>query len=375
MGQMMDFSLRRTDFVSLGGWTTDNPSCVIAAMARCWRYLQNAKPYKTGTLGISAEDLKPALQAADLFVSRSLCVSSRSARDFFEAHFDPFEIVLAHRGRGFVTAYYEPEVDVRLTPDEDYRFPFYERPPELIGLDDHTRPPELDPSFMFARLQDGRIDAFPDRQEIDQGYLHGRNLEIAWARSKVDVFFIHVQGAARLRLPDGTISRITYDAKAGHPFSAIGRHLINLGEIDEANISMGAIRTWLAGHPQRVDEILWHNRSYIFFRTVTVDEPEMGPVGAAKVQLAADRSIAVDRLIHTFGVPFFLRSSTLTRLDDGKPFEKLMLALDTGTAIVGPARADIFTGSGHVAGDRAGSVRNDADFYILIPKTVSARFC
>jgi membrane-bound lytic murein transglycosylase A len=372
---MMDFSLRRADFLSLGGWATDDPSPVIAAMGRCARYLEHAKSYKTGKLGVSVEDLMPAFQAAKAWLSAPLSGSPKQAREFFEAHFDPFEIVLPDQKRGFLTAYYEPEVEVRLTPDDEFRFPFYTRPPELIDLEDHTRPPELDSSYMFARLRNGRIDAFPDRREIDQGYLQGRNLEIAWARSKVDVFFIHVQGAARLLLPDGTILRITYTAKAGHPFSAIGRHLITLGEIDEANISMGSIRAWLADHPQRVDEILWHNRSYIFFKTVTVDEPHLGPVGAAKVQLIADRSIAVDRLIHTFGMPFFLRSSTLTRLDDGKPFEKLMLALDTGTAIVGPARADIFTGSGKAAGDRAGSVRNEADFCILIPKTVSARFC
>jgi len=137
---------------------------------------------------------------------------------------------------------------------------------------------------------------------------------------------------------------------------------------------MQTIRAWLNNHPDRVDEVLWHNRSYIFFREVDVADSDLGPIAAAKVQLTPGRSLAVDRLIHTFGTPFFLSSPTLTRLDDGKPFQRLMIGLDTGTAIVGPARGDIFTGSGDAAGELAGAVRNNADFYILIPKTAAHRY-
>ncbi len=185
---------------------------------------------------------------------------------------------------------------------------------------------------------------------------------------------MHVQGAARLRYPDGTVRRITYAAKAGHPFSAVGRLLIDRGAIDAKTVSMQSIRDWLYAHPDQVDEVLWHNRSYIFFREAEVDDPEAGPIAAAKVPLVAGRSLAVDRLIHTFGFPFFIRSESLTHLDHGKPFQRLMLALDTGTAIVGPARGDIFTGSGYEAGEQAGTVRNDADFFILVPKAAAARF-
>ncbi|MGO8654554.1 MltA domain-containing protein, partial [Rhizobium ruizarguesonis] len=184
------------------------------------------------------------------------------------------------------------------------------RPDDLIDLDDGNRPAELDKAYAFGRLHDGRVAAYPDRRAIDQGFLEGRGLEIAWAKSKVDVFFVHVQGAARLRYTDGRIGRITYAAKAGHPFSAIGKLLIERGEIDRAEISMQAIRAWLARNPERVDEVLWHNRSYIFFRDAPVADPKAGPIAAAKVPLLAGRALAVDRMIHTFGFPFFIRAES-----------------------------------------------------------------
>ena len=136
---------------------------------------------------------------------------------------------------------------------------------------------------------------------------------------------------------------------------------------------MGAIRDWLAGNPQKADEVYWHNRSYIFCGEADIGDPALGPIAAAKVQMTPGRSLAVDRTLNTFGCPFYIESESLTRLDDGKPFQRLMLALDTGTAITGPARGDIFTGSGVEAGNLAGSVRNSANFYILIPKAAVNR--
>jgi len=370
MSDITDFALQAVSFDALEGWGDDDPSSLFEVMATCRQHISETKPYRTGSLGLTSTDLLPLLEAAEKFRPSS----AETARAFFEQHCQAFRIVRREGNSGFVTAFYEPEIDVSARPDESFRFPLYRRPDDLIDLDDQNRPAGLDSSYAFGRLCDGLVDAYPDRRAIDQGYLDGRGLEIAWTRSKVDLFFVHVQGAARLRYPDGSIGRITYAAKAGHPFSAIGKLLIDRGEIDRANISMQSIRAWLAAHPDQVDEILWHNRSYIFFREAPVDDPNAGPVAAAKVPLLAGRSLAVDRLIHTFGFPFFIRSESLLHLDGGKPFQRLMLALDTGSAIVGPARGDIFTGSGYAAGELAGTVRNDADFVILIPNTAAARF-
>ena len=364
-----DFTLHPISFDELKGWKDDDPSSLFEVMDACRKHIA-VKPYRTGSLRLTAADLSALLDKA----RTADIADGASARRFFEENCQPFLIRKSDGKPGFVTAFYEPEIAVSAVPDEVYRFPFYRRPEDLIDLDDSNRPADIDPYYAFGRLADGNISAYPDRQMIDEGFLDGRGLEIAWAKSKVDVFFVHVQGAARLRYPDGTIGRITYAAKAGHPFSAVGKLLIERGEIDRSRISMQSIRAWLNAHPEQVDEVLWHNRSYIFFREAEVEGIEAGPIAAAKVPLLAGRSLAVDRLIHTFGFPFFIRSGSLTHLDDGKPFARLMLALDTGSAIVGPARGDIFTGSGDEAGEQAGTVRNDADFVILIPKDAAERF-
>ncbi len=363
------FALQATSFDDLKGWRDDDPSSLFETMEACCRYIEDTKPYRTGALGLTAQDLLPLLHAAH----GAKVTSAADARTFFETHCRPFRIRRTGGAPGFVTAFYEPEIAVSATPDEEYRHPFYRRPEDLVDLDDTNRPVQLESGYVFGRSRDGVIDAYPDRREIDQGALAGLGLEIAWAKSKVDVFFVHVQGAARLRYRDGSLGRITYAAKAGHPFSAIGKLLIERGDIERSAISMQSIRAWLADHPDKVDEVLWHNRSYIFFREAEAGLDD-GPIAAAKVPLIPGRSLAVDRLIHTFGFPFFIRSEDLRHLDGGKPFERLMLALDTGSAIVGPARGDIFTGSGDLAGELAGTVRHDADFTILIPQAAAARF-
>lgn len=365
----MAFDLEPVAFSDLPGWQHDDPAPVIAALRRCHHHVTTVKPYRAGSLGISVADLLPAFEAALVGVS-----GATRARAFFEEHFVPFRIRPDGNGTGFVTAFYEPEIDVRATADDAFRFPFYRRPSDLVDIGDGNRPQDLDPYFAFGRLCDGSIEEYPDRRAIDAGFLAGRGLEIAYARSKVDVFFAHVQGAARLIYPDGSRRRITYAAKTGHRFSAIGRLLIERGEIDAATVSMATIRGWLAANPEKVDEVLWHNRSFIFFREAPVEEEGLGPVAAAKVPLEPGRSLAVDRLIHTFGVPFYVASASLTDLDDGRSFGRLLLALDTGSAIVGPARGDIFTGSGETAGNLAGSVRNEADFFIFVPRAAAARY-
>jgi membrane-bound lytic murein transglycosylase A len=366
----MDFDLQRVDFSDLSGWSDDNPLPLLGALERCRDHVATVKPHKTGSLGVSSDDLMQAYEAASTAGIRT----ENAARAFFEEQFVPFKIVRRDGKPGFVTAFYEPEVQVNAVSDKTFRFPFYRRPDDLVEIDDANRPVGMDPYFAFGRFKDGAIGEYPDRKAIEQGFLAGRGLEIAYAKSKVDVFFAHVQGAARLVFPDGSMKRITYAAKTGHYFSATGKLLIERGKIDAATVSMQTIRQWLDDHPDEADEVLWHNRSFIFFREAAVDDTGLGPVAAAKVALEPGRSLAVDRLIHTFGVPFFIASDSLTSIDGGGPFRRLMLALDTGSAIVGPARGDIFTGSGDEAGRLAGAVRNDADFFIFIPKAAAARY-
>ncbi|CDX13745.1 MltA domain-containing protein [Mesorhizobium sp. ORS 3324] len=349
-------------FGDLPGWEADDHLVAFAAFKRSALHVPS-KPYRSGSLGVAYDAFAEAYAEA-----RSVSPTNRpGARAFFERHFAPMLVAAGNDGAGLVTGFYEPEVEASPVRTERFTVPLLSRPADLIDIDGKNRPAGMDPYLAFAReTPAGPVEYF-DRGEIERGALAGRNLAIAWLADKVDAFFIHVQGAARLTMTDGRLCRVTYAAKSGQRFTGPGRILSETGEIPLEKVTMQSIRAWFKAHPDRVDEILWRNRSYIFFREAPVDDPLLGPIAAAKVPLTPGRSVAVDRLLHTFGTPFYIDAPTLTAFDR-KPFRRLMIAQDTGSAITGPARGDLFAGSGDAAGEIAGVVRNAADFYALVPR-------
>lgn len=348
-------------FGDLPGWQEDDHLAAFAAFRRS-AFHAPVKPYRTGSLGVDFNAFADAYAEA-----RAVTVPNRSeARSFFERHFVPM-LVAADNGSGLVTGFYEPEVEASPVRTDEFTVPLLSRPVDLIDIDDGNRPADMDPYLAFARRTDGEPVEYLDRGAIERGALAGRNLEIAWLAEKVDAFFVHVQGAARLKMTDGRLCRVTYAAKSGQRFTGPGKVLSELGEIPLEKVTMQSIRAWFKAHPERIDEILWQNRSYIFFREAAVDDAALGPIAAAKVPLTPGRSVAVDRLLHTFGTPFYIDAPTLTAFEE-KPFRRLMIAQDTGSAITGPARGDLFAGSGDAAGEIAGVVRNAADFYALVPR-------
>ncbi|MBX3579301.1 MAG: murein transglycosylase A [Rhizobiaceae bacterium] len=358
--------LRPTSFDALPGWTDDDPAEAFAAFRRS-ALQETVKPYKTGSLGIDRDAFAPSYELA----RNTPSLDSSASRRFFEAHFIPHRVEPNDRARGFVTGFYEPEVEARRERGGRFVVPLYARPDDLVDVDDANRPSGFDPYFAFGRRSGQGIVEYFDREAIVRGALQGRGLEIAWLESKVDAFFVQVQGAARLIFPDG-VRRVTYAAKTGHRFNGPGRRLADLGEIPLADVTMQSIRQWFRDHPDRIDEILWHNRSYVFFREASVDDPSLGPIAAAKVPLTPGRSVAVDRLLHTFGTPFYIDAPDLGAFG-GASFRRLMIAQDTGSAIVGSARGDLFAGSGDAAGEIAGVVRADADFFALVPRALAGR--
>lgn len=296
-------------------------------------------------------------------------ITPDSARTFFETAFDAFAVDPVADAQGKVTAYYEPLVPARRERGDGYVYPFLRRPPELVAVADPDNPPPNVPKgFAFALQTETGLVECPDRQAVDEGAFAGRGLEMAWARDKADVFFTQVQGSARLDFGDGTGMRIGYAAKSGHPFTGIGRILVERGEIPQAEISMQTIRRWLADHPDEADALMWANRSYIFFREIEIPDDAPGPVGAAGVPLEPGRSLAVDRLIHSYGTPVFVSAPDLRDFDSAQRFRRLMIAQDTGSAIVGPQRGDLFVGSGDRAGELAGGVNAVASFVLLFPR-------
>nr|WP_295466369.1 murein transglycosylase A [Mesorhizobium sp.] len=364
---LLSSAFRPVSFDALPGWREDDHRLAFEAFRRsAFRVLE--RPYRTGSLGVDSAAFDLAYAEARTFAT----LDGSASRSFFERHFSPCLVTPSGGAdHGFVTGFYEPEADASPVRTGKLRFPLYGRPADLVDIDDANRPKGLDPYLAFARKTPEGFVEYYDRGEIERGALAGRGLEFAWLEDPVDVFFIHVQGAARLRMPDGSVRRVTYAAKSGQRFSGPGRTLADLGEIPLADVTMQSIRAWFRAHPKRVDEILWQNRSFIFFREAAVDDPALGPVAAAKVPLTPGRSIAVDRLLHTFGTPFFIVAPELTAFG-GIPFRRLMIAQDTGSAIVGAARGDLFAGSGDAAGEIAGVVKSVADFYALVPASLVA---
>ncbi|RJT34098.1 transglycosylase [Mesorhizobium waimense] len=353
-----------TSFDRLPGWADDDHLAAFAAFRRSALHVLT-KPYRTGTLGVDFNAFTAAYDEA-----RAVSLPNRSeARSFFERHFVPARIGAENGGAGLVTGFYEPEVEASPLRTERFSVPLLSRPADLVDVDDAHRPAGMDPYLAFARdTPNGPVEYF-DRGAIERGALDGKDLAIAWLADKVDAFFVHVQGAARLKMTDGRLCRVTYAAKSGQRFTGPGKVLSESGEIPLEKVTMQSIRAWFKAHPDRVDEILRQNRSYIFFREAVVDDASLGPIAAAKVPLTAGRSIAVDRLLHTFGTPFYIDAPSLTAFD-AKPFRRLMIAQDTGSAITGPARGDLFAGSGDAAGENAGVVRNAAEFYALLPRAL-----
>ncbi len=351
--ELKPWRLDASTFACIEGWRRDNHAAALVAFRlSAARHLET--PYKQRQITFDAEAFNAACHAS--------LEDNIDAKAFFEFWFAPFLIVQADQ-RGKVTGYYEPIIEAMHEKGDGFETPFLRRPHDLIELSDFQAEAH---GMRFGRKIDGKLAPYFNRPEIDGGALAGLDLEIAYVRDPVDAFFAHVQGCARLQLPTLEI-RITYDGKSGHEFTGIGRVLIDLGEIPAVNISMQSIRDWLKQNPARVSELLHHNKSYIFFREEPVAGFKLGPIAAAKVPVSAGRSIAVDRTIHAFGLPFFISAPDLKTLEP-EGFNRLMIAQDTGSAILGAARADLFIGSGNAAGAIAGSINYNAQFHILLPR-------
>ncbi|MCF6321089.1 MAG: MltA domain-containing protein [Rhizobiaceae bacterium] len=319
------------------------------------------KPYTTKSLSISAADLAAiGTKALDISVS-----DNRSARGFFEDNFTPCRFN-GSKYQGMLTGYYEPVLAASRTRTDKFRFPLLRRPDDLVDVMHSNRPQEMDEYFAFGRKTPGGIVEYYDRAHIGQGALDNKGLELFWLESPVDVFFIHIQGSARLLLDDNSSQRVSYAAKSGHPYTPIGKILIDKGELKIKDVTMQSIRKWLNDNPSKSDELMSHNRSYIFFKTTSAPDAHFGPIAAAGVPLTQNRSLAVDHKQHTFGTPIWVETDSPIN-SDKKPLSRLMIAQDTGSAIVGPQRGDYFCGSGDSAGEVAGRIKHAASMTLLVP--------
>ena len=296
---------------------------------------------------------------------------SAKAKAFFEEHFLPLRISRLGEDEGFVTGYYEPVIDGSRARTDVYTVPVYRRPSNLFvrGLkQDAASLPNK--GQVFRKIGRRKLVPYHDRAEIEDGAISGRGLEICWLKDQTDLLFTQIQGSARVRIEDGSTLRINYDAHNGFPYTPVGRILIDRGIIPKDQMSMQKIREWMEQNPDGAKELRRQNRSYVFFREVQLSDKDEA-VGAQGVPLTPGRSIAVDKALHVYGTPFFIEGELPIESEQSKtPFRHLMVAQDTGSAITGPARADIYFGAGSDAGRVSGRLRHNMRFVMLVPKSL-----
>ena len=338
-------SLRPAAFGDLPGFENDD---LLAA----WRVLTKSCEF----LLSDRQALRPAAMPSDQFWSTCLNVaqttqpqSQAEAVRLWTTRFTPWQIAAQDDSgaSGFLTGYYEPIVDGALEKSEAFSEP-------VLGFPDN--PPSI----------------WPDRAAIDAGALADRCKPIVWLRDAIEVFMMQVQGSGRVRLPDGTSLRLTYAGRNGLPYTSIGRILIGEFQINPDRASLDGLKEWVRRHGQNPGDegrnLLHRNRSYVFFTLNNILHESDGPIGGQGLPLTPLRSAAVDRSVWPYGLPFWIDADIPWRGPDGSAFQRLMIAQDTGSAIVGPSRFDLYFGSGDAAGVSAARIRHTCRAYVLLPQ-------
>lgn len=297
---------------------------------------------------------------------RSLTVDGRdrgAVRAFFQRNFQPHEVTSGDATPwGLVTGYFEPIIRGDRIRTDRARYPIYGLPFDLISVELADINPELKFMRLRGRLVGNRLVPYYTREEIVTGSSGFRGEPIAWAEDPVDLFYLHVQGSGRIELPDGRQMRIGYAGQNGHPFRSVARVLIDRGELTTSDASLQSIKRWVQRNPDKLDELLNLNPSYVFFRELPADNS--GPLGTLGVPLTDRRSAAVDPGFIPLGAPVFLST---TRPLSNQPLNRLMLAQDTGGAIRGSVRVDFFWGVGDEAGAQAGKMKQVGRKWLLLP--------
>lgn len=309
--------------------------------------------------------------------AQTLTVDANGAavRQFFGTRFDAYRIVERRlqdgketevRTAGLVTGYYEPLLRGSRARSEKYSVPLYRVPDDLLVVDLASVYPELANLRLRGKLQGRRIVPYPSRSEItDANPLAGS--ELLWVDDPIEAFFLQIQGSGRVQFESGDMVRVGYGDQNGHPYRSVGRWLVEQGELTLDQASMQGIKAWSERNPARLKELLDRNPSYVFFRELPLGDPKSGPVGALGVALTPGYSVAADTRFVPIGAPVLLATTEPT---SGAPLTRPMFVQDTGGAIRGPLRFDLFWGYGNQAGERAGRQKSEGSAWVLVPKGV-----
>ena len=373
-----ELALTLVRWSDLQGWRKDDPRPALVAFRRSCDELLKKPPstpmggqvIKGAALYRTAADWEDVCGAAEAISF----LDANGARDWFERYFLPYAASNAGERGGLFTGYFEPELSGSLKRTPDFTVPLLRRPDDLVTVDLGEFRDGLKGQRLVGRVTGGRLHPYSTREEIRKGALDDEKLALAWVKDPVEAFFMQIQGSGRVRLADGGVMRLGYDAANGWPYVPIGRVLRDMGALDRDNISMRTIKDWLESHPSDADAVMDQDTSYIFFKPLSVFDSALGPIGSGNVPLTAGRSLAVDPKFHALGVPVWL--DTNLPIDDagtaGQLYQRLMIAQDTGGAITGPVRGDVFFGSGQQAQKFAGRMKQIGEMYVLLPRSWAA---
>ncbi|MEK9968631.1 MAG: MltA domain-containing protein [Ferrovibrio sp.] len=368
-------AFRVGSFAELPGYSADRVSEALPALVRSCarmtprneRAIDGQDRYGTG------DDWKPFCTA----LANLPLVDERGLRRLIEAELQPVQVIGDGKAEGLFTGYYEPLVRGSRQKSARYAVPLYRQPPDLVQVDLGEFRDSLKGQRVAGRVRDGRLRPYDDRAQIEAGALSNKNLELVWLDDASDAFFLQVQGSGLVQLENGSRLRVGFAAQNGHPYVAIGRVMIDRGTLSREDVSMQSIRAWLRANPNAAPELLRQNPSYVFFRELPAPKDDLdGPPGAQGVALVPGRSLAVDRSHYALGLPVWLdatRPSNVMGSNETVLFQRLVVAQDTGGAIRGAVRGDVFWGAGPQAESIAGRMKHPGRFWLLLPKAVATR--
>ena len=367
--------LLRLDAVSPGeleGWTQSDPRSALQAFLRSCAALA-ARPDDAPLGGVNYAGTAGEWRQVCVTAAQVSIDDPEAVRGFFESEFVAYRVAQGS-GAGLFTGYYEPQLKGSRRRHGPYQTPLYGVPVDLVNVDLGLFRDNLRGQRIVGKVADGRLIPYPARAEIEDAG-PGRAAPILFVEDPVDAFFLQIQGSGRVVLDDGTVVRAAYAAQNGRPYTPIGAILIQRGELSRETVSMQSIRAWLLAHPAEAPQLMNANASYVFFTEQPIGDPSLGALGAQGVPLTPEASLAVDLTVHALGVPVWLET-TAPDPDTAKPdqrFHRLLVMQDTGGAIRGPVRGDVYWGYSPDAGSIAGRMRSEGRMTVLLPRSVAAR--
>lgn len=347
---------------------------LMAASEKSLRYYDGIKgttTYPFGERRVTVNELKESLRAF-----REIMISPEPEIIKWRKILDTFDVYKAagldNNGTVLFTGYFEPIMDGSLERTKEYRNPIYRTPDDTVVVNLGKFNKKYNNDRIVGRLKYGEIIPHFTRADIEEaGFLRGKNLELLWVKDPIDLFFLHIQGSGKVRLPDGRFMQVSFAQSNGRPYRSIGKYLLDKGKLSSAEMTHQTLKKYLREHPEELSDILNHNESYVFFRIV-----ENGPVGAIGLTLTAGRSIATDLDLFPRGAlaiirlrkPVFDEKGTIKTWES---FSRFVLNHDTGGVIKGTGRADLYCGSGDDAELVAGSLKENGELYFLVKKQYS----